>query len=117
MGYDVPPLEESRYLPEFPPERVHLLLQGVYRDLLRHNNRLHVDGGVLDNSVWQSCCLWLDAQSASWYATPAGAVGHRFMSILAVEWQGVLDRSWNSKTPLVFAHIILMKTLIICRSR
>ena len=33
------------------------------------------------------------------------------MVILAVEWWLVLERSWNSKKPLVFAHVILSKTL------
>ena len=43
-------------------------------------------------------------------------MGRRFAVILAVEWKGVLDWSWNSKRPLVFAHIVLMKTLDILRS-
>ena len=38
-------------------------------------------------------------------------MGRRFTSILAVEWQGVIDRSWNSERPLVFAHVVLKKTL------
>ena len=54
---------------------------------------------------------------SSWYATPTGAVGRRFTIILAAEWQEVLDRSWNSKRPLVFAHVVLMKTLGIRRAK
>ena len=36
---------------------------------------------------------------------------------MAAEWQKVLDRSWNSEIPLVFAHIILKKTWGVCRAR
>ena len=53
---------------------------------------------------------------ASWYAIPTIAVGHRFTAILALEWQGVIDQSWNSEKPLVFAHVVLMKTLGVCRA-
>ena len=40
-----------------------------------------------------------------------GAVGRRFTEILAAEWRGVLNRSWNSERPLAFAHVMLTKTL------
>ena len=59
----------------------------------------------------------LAADSASWYATPSGAIGCRFTEILAVEWQGVLSWSWNSERPLVFTHVAFTKTLGVCRSR
>ena len=42
---------------------------------------------------------------------PSGAVGRRFTDILGAEWREVLTRSWNSKRPLLFAHVILTKTL------
>ena len=51
------------------------------------------------------------------YAMPSGAVGRRFTAILAAECQGVLDRSWNSEIPLVFAHVTPTKTLGVCRAR
>ena len=38
-------------------------------------------------------------------------MGHRFTEIVAVEWREVLDRRWNSERPLVFAHVVLTKTL------
>ena len=40
-----------------------------------------------------------------------GVVGRHFTEILAAEWRGVLDRSWNSEIPLVFAHVVLAKAL------
>ena len=39
------------------------------------------------------------------------------MTIMAVEWQGVLNRSWNSERPLVFDHVVLIKTLGVYRER
>ena len=46
-----------------------------------------------------------------------GAVGRRFTAILAVEWQEVIYRSRNSERPLVFTHVVLMKTLGVHRAR
>ena len=82
-GGTPPPPEENADLLGFTPERAHLLLQGVYGDFLHHNNGSHLDGGIADNAAWQRCWRRLAAQSASWYAMPSGAVGRRFMSILA----------------------------------
>ena len=50
-------------------------------------------------------------QSASWHSTPLGEVGRRFTAVLAAEWRGLLDRKWNSERPLIFAHVVLTKTL------
>ena len=45
------PLEENADLPDFAPERAHLLLQEVYGDFPHHNDRSHLDGGVADNAI------------------------------------------------------------------
>ena len=117
MGGDVPPPEKNADLPGFTPKWAHLLLQGVYGDLLHHNNVSHLDRVIADNALLQCCCCRLVAQSESWYATPSGAVGRRFTEILSAEWRGVLSRIWNSKRPLVFAHDVLTKTLGVCRAQ
>ena len=78
VGGNVPLPEENTDLPGFHPERVHLLFQGVYGYLPHHNVRAHLDGGIVDDTLWQRCWLRLAAQSASWYVTPSGAVGRRF---------------------------------------
>ena len=111
MGGDATPPEENTYLLGFHPERAHLLLQGVYGDFPHQNDGTHLDGGIEDKSAWQRRLRRLAAQSASWYATPSGAVGRRFTEILTAEWRGVLSQSWNSEIPLVFAHVVLSKTL------
>ena len=110
-GGEASPREENADLPGFNLERAYLLLQGVYGYFLHHNNGTHLDGGIADKAAWQRCWLRLATQSASWYATPSEAVGRRFTAILAAEWRGVLAWSWNSEIPLVFAHIVLTKTL------
>ena len=107
---------ENADLPGFHPECAHLLLQAVYLYFPHHNDGSHLDGGIADNDVWQHYWRRLAAMSASWYATPSGAVGRRFTEILAAEWRGVLNRSWNSERPLVFSHVVLMKTLGIRRA-
>ena len=48
---------------------------------------------------------------------PSGAVGRRFAAILAAEWRKVISRSWNSVRPLVFAQVVLTKTLGVHRAR
>ena len=85
VGGGCPPLEENVDLPDFTPERVHLLLQDVYGDFPHHNDGSHQDGGVANNAIWKSRWYRLAAQLASLCATPPGAVGRWFTDILATE--------------------------------
>ena len=117
VGGEVPPLEENANLLVFTPERANMLLQGVYGDFPHHNYGSHLEGGVADNAIWQRHWRRLAAQSASWYATPYEAVGRRFTAILDLECRRVLDRSWNSEIPLVFAHVVLTKKLGVHRAQ
>ena len=93
------------------------MLQEVYGDFLHHNDRAHLDGGITDDAVCQRRWRRLDAQSEIWYAKPSGVARRRFAKILATEWRGFLDRSWKSERPLIFAHVILMKTLGVRRAQ
>ena len=93
------------------------MLQVVYGDFPHHNDGSHLDEEFTDDTIWQRRWCWLAAQSASWYATPSGAVGRRFTAILAAEWKGVLRRTWNFKRPLVFAHVVLAEMLGFQRAR
>ena len=117
MGGDATALEGNADLLGFTPERVHLLLQEVYGDFLHHNDWSHLDRVIVDNAAWQRRWHQLAAQSASWYATPSGAVGRRFKAILATEWRGVISQSWKSERLLVFAHVVITKTLGVRRTR
>ena len=111
MGGGANPPEGNTDLAGFAPESAHLFFQGVYGDFLHHNDGSHLDGGIADAAACQRRWRRLSAQSASCYETPSGAVGCRFTAILAAEWRGVISRSWNSERPLVFAHVVLTKTL------
>ena len=86
VGGVVTPPEEDADLPGFHPELAHLLLQGVYGDFPHHNDWLHLDERIADDAAWQRRWRRLAAQSASWHATPSGAVGRRFTAILVAEW-------------------------------
>ena len=116
MGGDATPPEENAELLGFTPERMHLLLQAVYGDFPHQNDGAHLDGGIADDTVWQRCWRRLAAQSASWHATPSGAVGRRFTEILAAECRGVLNRIWRFERPLVFSHVVLTKKFGLCRA-
>ena len=105
------------HLTIYTPERVHLLLHGVYGDFQHHNDGSHLKEGIADDALWQRCWLRIAAQSARWYDTPSGAVECRFTEILAAEWWGVLGRNLNSKRPLVFAHVVLTETLGVRRAK
>ena len=112
-----PSIEEGADLQRFTPAREHLLLREVYGDFPPHNKRTHLKEGVPDDTIWQSRWEKLAAQSASWYSTPHGKVGQRFTAVLAEEWRGLLYCKWNSEQPLVFAHVVLTRTLSACNSR
>ena len=116
MGGDATPPEENADLPGYTHERAYLVLQGFYGDFPHHKDRSHLDRGITYYAAWQRRWRRLAVQSVSWYATPSGAVGRRFTAILTAEWRGIISLSWNSERPLVFAHVVLTKTLGVHRS-
>ena len=60
-----PSTEEGAYLQGFIPVREHLLLQEVYGDFPRHNDRMQLTGGVLYNAVCKIHWRRIAAKSAS----------------------------------------------------
>ena len=112
-----PSTEEGTGLQFFTPARSHLPLRGIYGYFLHHNDGTHLSVGVPDDTMWRSRWRRLAAQSASWYSTPPGKLGHRFTAVLAAYWRGVLGWKWNSERLLVFDHVILTKTLGACKAR
>ena len=117
VGGGFSPPEENADLPDFTPERAHLLLREVNVDFPHQNNGSPLDGVVGDDTIWQRRWRRLAAQSASWYATPTGVLRHRFTAISDVEWQGLIELSWKYERPLVFAHVVLTKMLGVRRAR
>ena len=61
MGGGATPPEGNADLLGFSTESAHLLLQGVYRDFLHHNNGSHLYGEIIDNAAWQRCWLHITA--------------------------------------------------------
>jgi hypothetical protein len=51
------------------------------------------------------------------YDAPKGRTGKRFISMLASEFQGVVERKWNSERPIVFAADILQKQAGVSRAK
>ena len=51
------------------------------------------------------------------YSIPHDKVGLRFTAVLAAEWRGVINHKCNSERPLVFAHVVLTRTLGACKAR
>ena len=112
-----PSTEEVADLKGFTPARAHLSLREVYGDFSHQNNGTHLAGGVPDDAMWKSLWRQPAAQSARWYSTPPGKVGRRFTTVLVAEWRGAIDQKWNYKRSLVFAHVVLIKTLGACKAR
>ena len=54
---------------------------------------------------------------ATWYVTHPGKVGRRFTTVLDAKRKGVLDQKWDSKQPLIFAHMVLTNKLVIPKAR
>ena len=104
-------MEEGADLQGFTPARANLSMREVYGEFPHHNNGTHLAGGFLDHTTWQSCWGQLAAQSASWYSMPPGKMGRQFTAVLAAEWRGVLDQKCDSERHLIFAHVVLNKTM------
>ena len=106
-----PSTEEGADLQGFTPAKSHLLLREVYGNFPHQKDGTHLARGFPYNIMWKSCWRRLAAQSASWYSTHPGKVGRWFTTVLAEKWRRVLNQKYNSKRPLVFAHVVLTKTL------
>ena len=50
------------------------------------------------------------------YSVPKGAVGRRFVDLLASELEGVKERTWNAERFLVFTMVVLQRTPAVKRA-
>jgi hypothetical protein len=94
-----------------------ILLDNVFGDHVHANDGTHLSGGVNDDTTWQKYWKSLVAFSPARYDAPKGRTGKRFISMLADEFQGVVDRHWNSERPIVFAAVILQKQTGVVRAK
>ncbi len=83
---------------------------GVYGDYIHQNDRMHLDGGILDDKVWQDRWRKLIVLPSQRYNAPSGAVGRRFVRILTEELSGIRARKWNSERFIVFQMVVLQKS-------
>ena len=88
---------------------------GYYEDHPQHIDGSNMDRGIAYDDAWQHYYIRLALQLARWYTTPQVEVLRKFMALLAAEWRGILDWTWNYKIPVVFDNIILTKILSVCQ--
>ena len=79
------PQEKGEYLLYFTLEFAQLLLQEIYGDFLHHNDGLHLDGVVSEDTFWHWSWHQMAAQSAILYGTPPGVVWRWFTAIMATK--------------------------------
>jgi hypothetical protein len=70
----------------------------------------HLDGGIKEDGAWQERWRKLIALPSQCYDAPNGAVGRRFVNILALELEGIRQHKWNSERFLVFQMVILQRS-------
>ena len=89
-------------VPGYQPTPEDLRLWEVYGDWVYANPSTHLDGGVRNDSAWQSWWRDLAVMPSRRYDAPSGKVGRRFVRTLGEELKGVQDRRWNSERFIVF---------------
>ncbi len=87
-----------------------LKLMDVYGDYIHQNDGSHLDGGIVDDAVWQARWAKLIVLPAQRYNAPGGPVGRRFVRMLAEEMSGIRSRKWNSERFIVFQMVILQRS-------
>ena len=91
-------------------------LDSVYGDHVHANVGRHLDGGVESDKEWQSLWRSVVGLPLSPYRVPKGRIGRRFVKLLTHEFAQVRLRQCNSERPLVFAAVILQKSIAVTRA-
>ena len=109
-AYPPPPkivLEPDADHMDFTPSIADLALKRVYGDWIHDNPGLDLRGGVSTDELWQRRWRRLQPYTPTLYDVPNTAVGKAVLSQLAIEFDGVTNRKWNSERPLVFTAAVL----------
>lgn len=104
-------------LPGATISEVDRMLDEVYGDHVHQNPGTHLDGGISDDKLWQEHWSHLVVYPGQTYDAPSGSVGRRFTSLMADEWEGMLNRKWNSERVLLFGMVILQCNRGVKRSK
>eukprot|EP00957_Ditylum_brightwellii_P156629 11921150-Ditylum_brightwellii.AAC.1 len=74
---------------------------------MHDNDGSHLNSIVADDKVWQGYWEAITALSSQWYDLPSGAVGRRFIFLLAEILGGIIGQKWSSEQVIVYAGVIL----------
>jgi hypothetical protein len=115
---ETPSLEEEEEVQDTPigdlPGAViseaDLKMKEVYGDYVHQNDGSHLDGRIKEDGAWQEQWRKLIALPSQRYDAPNGAVGRRFVNILALDLEGICHCKWNSERFLVFQMVVLQKS-------
>ena len=89
----------------------------VYGDQIHQNDGTHLDGGVVDDKVWQTRWKEVVTLPPQRYDVPTGRIGRLFVSAVASEMEGIVKRRWNSEKFVVFQAVILQRSIDVTRAR
>ena len=84
-------------------------IAAVYGSTLQDDDGTQLDGGIRDDLIWQGYHRRLVTLTPQLYTCPGKAAGKEFIHQLCEEFNGVLERKWNSERPLVFCLAMLQK--------
>ncbi len=76
-------------------------LLGIFGNTIDLNDGTHLGGGIgaAKDAKWQRLCNRVAACSLPLYNLPNGQWAHRFLTMLANLWVGVIRRCWNLEQP------------------
>lgn len=97
--------DSSRYL-QTDADRA---LDIVFGDHLHHNDGSQLDGGIIDDQVWQNFYSALNRFNPTHYDVPTNKVGQRFLTTLSHLITGIVNRKHNSEKFLVFEMVVLQR--------
>ena len=66
-----------------------------------------LDGGIVDDNLWQVNYRRIIIYPLSQYDLPSGPVGRSLFRLLSVEIDGVRERKWNMEIFLCYMSMIL----------
>jgi hypothetical protein len=87
--------EKKRNVSDLPGATISntdLLFYEVYGDYVHQNSGQHLDGGIADDELWQNYWRRIIVYPSLTYAALSGAVGRRFVDMLAVILEGIKSR-------------------------
>jgi hypothetical protein len=101
----------------FQPSEADKLIESVCGNHPHRNDGCCLlDGVVLDDLLWKNLWKRIVQLLTTHCAVPKGRTGRRFFARHTREFQGVMNRTWNSERPLAFAACILQTARGVCRA-